>query len=290
MLSGANTPRIHSAISLGHISRGGQISNRDAASVPFQLTQDKSIIMTEKPYVIFTLRRTGGTSLTGFLTKVSHFPSSQHEPLNKDRVWGYIAQDYAKTGDAATMEAALLNVLKPRPNIKHCIEICHPAITRSLITQTAALGYKTFVLTRRDEVGRQLSLALSKVTGAWGPEQAAKIYPLIISGEKQLPPLDLVKPLRQVNHDAVALGRTLTQLRNQQVPFEWLVFEELYKGDIPIETHARNIAAQLGITIAADDPRLNNFGERGAQGSRAIEPYVVGLAKLRKALAKQIFN
>lgn len=245
--------------------------------------------MTEKPYIIFTLRRTGGTSLMSFLAAISSFPKLQHEPLNQDRIWGDISKNFAATGDEAQMAADLATRLATRPNIKHCVELCHASINRALIEATAALGYQVIVLTRKDEIGRQVSLALALSTGAWGPEQAEKIYPKIKKGDEKPAPIDKAKGLRQANHDASTLGRTLVQMRNRNIQSEWLVFEELYKGALPIETHARRIAALLGINIAAGDPSLANFTQSTGQGSREIEGFVPGLPELRTLLKAHIF-
>ena len=246
--------------------------------------------MHAKPHIILTQRRTGGTSLTAFLGEISHFPTCQHEPLNKTRIWKHIGLRYAETGDEAEMRAALAEFLEPRQNIKHCVELCHPAITRELIAQTAARDYQILVLTRRDEVSRQISVALAKLTGAWGPEDVVNIYPQILSGARKLPPLNVPEILRNLDHDMMALARTIIQMRNQGVTSHWLVFEELFKGATPIETQARHIAEQIGVNVAADDKRLARFSEQRGQGSSNIEPYVAGLEKLRQELAARIFT
>lgn len=244
--------------------------------------------MTVKPYIIFTQRRTGGTSLMSFMDAISSFPSLQHEPLNKDRVWGEITRNFIATRNEAQMVADLGAQLQSRPNIKHCVELCPEAITRALIEATAALGYQAIVLTRKDEIGRQISLALALATDAWGPEQAALIYPQIRSGKIKPAPILKADVLRLVTHDAAALARTLIQLRNRAVPNEWLIFEELYKGKVPIEIHARRIAALLGIDIAADDPRLAKFAKRTGQDSQGIEDCFPIIAELRILLKSHI--
>lgn len=240
--------------------------------------------MTERPYLILTLRRTGGTSFMGFLGAVSAFPSVQHEPFNTDRIWGKVTQDFRRTGDAAAMQAAVTACVAGRANIKHCIEIIPAALTRALIEACAAQGYAFLLLTRRNEASRLRSLLLAEATGAWGPVQAARRYPGIQSGEIMPEPVRPETVRRRIATDASALGQTLVLLRNRQIAWDWLVFEELYAPDGQVAERARAIAAGLGITVAADDPRLQAFAERDGQGSAAIEPFVPGFAAIRALL------
>ncbi len=242
--------------------------------------------MTEKPWIILTLRRTGGTSLTSFLSQISGFPSLEHEPFNVDRTLGGITRAFRENGDVAAMEGAVAAALEERPNIKHCVEIIPPEITRALIETCQARGYHFMVLTRRDEARRIASLLLAQTTGAWGPAAAARIYPRIISGEVTPDPIDPKKVRARVTTDFAALGRMLSMLRNRHIDPDWLVFEELYFGDTPIEDQARAIAARLGLDIAADDERLKAFASGGGQKSASIAGHVQGYEEAVKLLAE----
>jgi hypothetical protein len=250
----------------------------------------------ERPYLILTLRRTGGTSFMAFLAAVSAFPSVQHEPFNPDRIWGAVAQDFRRTGDGAAMRAAVAACLEARPNIKHCVEIVPAALTRALIEAAAAQGYAFILLTRRDEAGRLRSLFLAQATGAWGPAQAAERYPRIRSGEIVPDPVRADVVQRRVATDATALGQVLVVLRNRRLSWDWVVFEELYAPGTPgpggdgdpepggIAGRARALAARLGIAVGPDDPRLRAFAERPGQDSAAIEPFVPGFDRIRALL------
>ncbi len=230
--------------------------------------------MTERPWLILTLRRTGGTSLTSFLASVSSFPSIEHEPFNKARTLGHITQDFRQTGDAEVMRASIVDALAKRPNIKHCVEILPLELTRTLIDVCMEKGYRFIVLTRRDEARRLASLFLAQSTGAWGPVDAARIYPEIIKGDMVPKPIDLSKIEGRVRTDYYSMGRTLSLLRNRRIEHPWYLFEELYFGDIPIEKQALAIAADLGVTISEVDPRLQAFARRDGQKSSEIAQYV----------------
>ena len=230
--------------------------------------------MSERPYLILTLRRTGGTSLMSFLARVSSFPPLQHEPLNADRVWGPLTKAFRKTGDAAALEAALAQRLERRPNIKHCFEFLPYRITLALIEACAARDYAIFLLTRRDEASRLRSLVVAQATGAWGTQQAAEIYPRILAGEKSLAAVDLEAVRKRAAADAAALGMVLRFLRHRRIAHDWLLFEEIYARDGGIEARACEIATRIGLAVAADDPRLEAFAERAGQGSADILPFL----------------
>lgn len=246
-----------------------------------------TISVTKRPYIILTFRRTGGTSLMSFMAQVSAFGMAPHEPFNNERVWGHITRAFKETGDVAAMEAAVRDGLKDTPNIKHCFEIIPQEITRFLIEETQRLGYRTYLLTRRDEPGRIASLFTAMSTGAWGPEQAAEIYPRVISGKTVPKPVDPKQMRRRMMQDARHLGQVLAMLRHRRVDYDWLVFEELYKGETPVEDQARAIARDLGAEIGPDDPRLRLF-TRGGQGSGQVADRIKGLKQGRALCERQI--
>jgi hypothetical protein len=240
--------------------------------------------MTEKPWLILTLRRTGGTSLTAFLSDISKFKTVEHEPFNSDRIFGPITTRFRQDGDLDAAEAAIREKLADRPNIKHCVEIIPTDITRILIDVCNGLGYKFIFLTRRDEGRRLASLFLAIATGAWGPKAAEEIYPKIMSGEVKPEPIDLKRVENRMRSDFYSIGRTLSLLRNRQIDYPWYLFEELYFGDTPIEEQAIAIAAGLGLEIDATDERLQAFAGQGGQKSSEIAPFVENYEEAVKRL------
>lgn len=240
--------------------------------------------MDEAPWLILTLRRTGGTSFTTFLSEVSSFQTIEHEPFNMDRMLGYVTKGFRDTQDLEAASTAMRAALAGRPNIKHCFEIVPMEITRLLIDEAQRLGYKIFLLTRQNEDKRLASLFLAISTGAWGPEQAAQIYPQIISGDFKPAPIDPRIVRNRAHLDARLLGNVLCLLRNRQVRYHWLLFEELYFGDTPLEEQVLEVSQQLGITVAADDPRLTKVSKSSGQKSASIASFVENYAEALKVL------
>ncbi|MTH80097.1 hypothetical protein [Paracoccus aestuariivivens] len=245
---------------------------------------ERGNVANERPWLILTLRRTGGTSLTTFLSTISTFPRIEHEPFNSERIFGGITRAFQETSDIERMTAEVRTALERRPNIKHCVEVVPLEITRAIIDTCHALGYHFIVLTRRDESRRLGSLLLAQATGAWGPKEAKEIYPQIISGAVKPAPIPLDKVRGRVTQDYYSIGRTLSLLRNRRIDPSWYLFEELYFGDESIATQARTIAANLGVDISMDDPRLQAFAQNESQRSSSIGPYIPNFDKAEALL------
>ncbi len=229
--------------------------------------------MVEKPWLILTLRRTGGTSLTGFLAKVSRFRTIEHEPFNRDRRLAHVTA-LCRDQDPKPLMQGMCDALRDRPNIKHCFEFLPIALTMALITQADRQGYGIMLLTRRDEAKRQLSLAVAMATGAWGPDAAARIYPAIEAGEITPPGIDLGALKARVRQDYSALGQVLALLRARRIAHDWLLFEELYNRPEALPDTLLAIASGLGVQVAPDDPRLEGLAGQRGQDSARIAPRI----------------
>lgn len=227
-----------------------------------------------RPTLTLTLRRTGGTSLQNFLAQVSPFRTVEHEPFNPGRLWGHVVKKFQEDKDLSALEASIDSLLQQKVNIKHCIEVPPPQVTKTLIKCAKKHGYFFIVLTRSNSIRRLRSLFLAFSTGAWGPEQEAERYPAILSGEIVPVPIDLDMVRRQYWSDQLVLGRVIAQLRYQQIDYEWLVFEEVYQGEEPVSVHAKKLATQIGMDVSAEGAKLDKLTERGKQSSFQIEGFI----------------
>jgi len=120
------------------------------------------------PFIIWTLRRAGGTNLASLLFQKSSFPTVEHEPFNGDRQFGDITKNWQNYKDKENLYKALDNVLKHKPNIKHCFEIIPSEINSALLEVSEKYGYKHLFLFREYPINRLLSLNYAKQTGIWG--------------------------------------------------------------------------------------------------------------------------
>lgn len=180
------------------------------------------------PYIIWTMRRTGGTTLGTLLSTLSEHAGIQHEPFNDDRMFGHISRAHAQSGDSEALRQTLRKALKRRPLIKHCYELTSTDFNRTFLRITTELGYRHIILDRRSETDRIVSLELAQLTGAWGGADAQKIYPEIEAGEVTLAPLNLERSLRQMRlcHSRRRALEQMTRVA-RVAPFA-VFFEDVY--------------------------------------------------------------
>ncbi|AXC49938.1 hypothetical protein DRW48_09740 [Paracoccus suum] len=240
------------------------------------------------PFIIWTMRRTGGTTLTNLLMAFSDRPKLEHEPFNFDRELGPIARNFSATKDVPTLKAQLREVLAAGPSIKHCYELASTDFNRILMQLTNKLGYRHIVLTRNDEAGRLLSLELAKITGVWGKHGATDRYQAVNDGKVQLPPLDVELLLghqracrrmtREVEANFTRLG--ISPIR--------IAFEDIYADPEAGRERVRALCAAL--EIVPDDAEdfetqlMIALREKG-QNTAAIYAAVPNLAEAREAVA-----
>lgn len=129
-----------------------------------------------KPFFIWTMRRTGGTTLTDLLMKLSEYPKIQHEPFNQDRIFGWVSTAWYEHRDVERTRRDLNEVLKDNPLIKHCFEIHGPKFNKLLLEVLRERGCRQMLLLRDDEVSRIMSLQLAQATGVWGKMGSEKGY------------------------------------------------------------------------------------------------------------------
>lgn len=146
------------------------------------------------------MRRTGGTTLATLLATLSGHPSVPHEPFNPERIFGAVTRGWHNHHDKARLRAAIIEVLTPRPVIKHCYEILAPQVNRTLMEASTKLGYRHVILDRNAEADRILSLELAKSTGAWGGKTTKQIYHQIETGEHSLNPIDIPHALHHLQY------------------------------------------------------------------------------------------
>lgn len=197
--------------------------------------------------MIWTMRRTGGTTLASLLSTLSEHTGVQHEPFNNERMYGHISAAFAQTADAAQLRLDLRECLAKRPVIKHCYELMSHAFNEVLLEVTAELGYRHIILDRRNETDRIVSLELAYLTGAWGGDAAKKIYPAIEAGEVLLEPLNMQRAQHQMRlchtrRQELAQKMAVAQI----VPFV-VYFEDVYSDPQAGRALIARLLAFLGI-------------------------------------------
>lgn len=240
------------------------------------------------PFIIWTMRRTGGTTFAGLMTELSEHPGTQHEPFNIDRKFGHVVQTWNDTQDVERLMADLDMVLKDRPLIKHCYELIPEMVNLALIRATTRKGYRHIVLDRGSEVDRIISLELAKVTGAWGADSAAAIYAEIEDGTKTLDPID-IDAARKHLITCANLRQWLAGVFDLSKHTPLLVyFEELYTSFEDGKRVVEEILSCLDINPGdhADyEAKLIEALTESSQKSQSIAHAVPNMDELRDALS-----
>lgn len=180
-----------------------------------------------KPFFIWTLRRTGGTSLTTLLAEISEYPKIDDEPFNEDRVLNYIVQDFKSGNDIAN---ELSRVFSSTPNVKYCYEPYNEEFNSLIVNVASNQNYKHIILTREDEVSRIMSLFLAQQTNVWGAKNLKK-YKAIKAGEESLCPFNIDKMLNQYKHDRKITNDIKEMLTKKNKQYKVVSFEDIYTGN-----------------------------------------------------------
>ena len=245
------------------------------------------------PFIIWTLQRTGGTSLTDLLMDLSEHRRAEHEPFNWDkkqpRQFWPIAQGWNRTRDAAALARALDEVFAQRFLVKHCYELHDPGFNEHLLRAAVRAGYRQLHLLRRDEGARVISKFVAKVNGAWFKEYAAEIFAQVRDTKRRLRPLpvaDIVEYYRTSKLRSDEVGRWLAEFGAE---YELLYYEDLYVGG-----RAARLARLAGLLAFLDLPAdtIDRHRERiddkifgGGQDTGSVLAHIPNLALVCEALA-----
>lgn len=234
--------------------------------------------MMSKPFFIWTMRRTGGTSITGLLMHMSEYNTIEHEPFNPPRLFGNIIKDFRSGKDHKLIADEIDNALASKPLIKHCYEVFGEEFNGLIIDAALKQDYKHLFLKREDEVSRIISLFLAMQTSVWGLGKQKQIYGDIFSGKLKLKPFNIdrmIKHTKECNSMTSLIQKNL--IENGQ-EFKVVSFEELYIGDRNVRMKKLNDIfsfIELDNNVVAINQELietNIFNK--SQNSQSILEYV----------------
>ncbi len=183
-----------------------------------------------KPFIIWTMRRTGGTSLTTLLTDISEYNGIQHEPFNQDRVLGGFIKKFRAGVPIDEIEEGIRKVFLDKPLIKHCYELFGKEFNKLIVDTACEQEYKHIFLRREDEVSRIVSLFLAQQTSVWGPEQKREKYQNIISGKEALQPFNIEKMVEHYKWCNTITHYIQNILEENAQEYKVISFENFYTG------------------------------------------------------------
>lgn len=238
-----------------------------------------------RPFVIWTLQRTGGTNLTKHLSQRSPFKPVQQEPFNKPRIYGEITKAWLADRNAEALRAAVTEVCARHELIKHCVEMVPLEVSRALAECASAAGYRHMFLYRRDPLGRILSKEYAQRTKVWGPSHIAKAEN---DAEAFVTPLDVAQLLKEETRNVDWLNRVWKLLHAHKAPVTTIAYEDLYGPDADLA--ARALARLLdGLALSQgpekDAAMLADLRGTGDQNTRDRYARFQGQEALRDGLA-----
>ncbi|HEU0223726.1 MAG TPA: hypothetical protein VFR34_16155 [Paracoccaceae bacterium] len=237
-----------------------------------------------RPILIWTFRRSGGTSLARLLFAHAATPHWQDEALNPDRELGAVTRAFRETGDAAALEAALATSMVAGKSLKHCLDTVPFPVSSRLLR--AAGGHAHMLLLRLGEADRLISLALAQQTGAWGRAEASGLQERLRSGALRLAPLERKTIREQGTRDAATLGRFLRLAFARRLPLATVFFEDLFTGEAAARIAAyRGLAESLGLDLEGlPEAVLKRHLFDAAQESPAIADFVPNIDEIRRVI------
>jgi hypothetical protein len=244
----------------------------------------------DAPVIIWTFRRTGGTSLKTILFWLSTRASWQDEAFNRDRELGSITKAYEESGDLDQLSIAVGEIVGQNKNLKHCVETVPHEITSRLLRLAEVNGYKHIVLLRRNEEDRQISLALALITKAWGPSEAAEIYQRISNGTLQLEPINLGWMQKHIDRDAIALGKLIRLFAVHDISYRVVFFEDLYTGPFARRSEfLKSVISWIGLRRASTvgDEAFKSVLMERSQKTDSILSFVPNLDEVRGLIRRQ---
>jgi len=242
------------------------------------------------PFIIWTMRRTGGTSFANILENITEY-KIQHEPFNWDRIFGFIAKNFQNDLlNYDDLQADLQqHCIDKRVCIKHCYEVSGEVLNEALIDVFAQNNYKHIFLLRRDEFSRLLSLYTAIHTDVWGKHGSEGIYAQYLKGEKKLPEYDIadMKKHLQLCHKKTNVLKQ--KMRDRNIKFLNIYYEDLYVGSFEErQQFLRKICDYLKIPEQTFNDKTESYKYqlmKAKQKSNALYDLIPNLKAIEASLA-----
>lgn len=240
---------------------------------------------TDRPFIIWTLQRTGGTNLTKHLAKRTTFKPIHAEPFNKPRIYGEVSKAWLANRDPAALRTSIAEVLAKNECIKQCVDMVPLEVSRILAELSAAADWRHMFLFRREPLGRILSKVYAERTKVWGPSHVDKVEN---DAEAFVEPLNVEQLLKEETRNVDWLNRVWKELKAVKAPVVTLAYEDLYGPDTELAAKAlTNLLQMLGLSrdSQSDAAMLADLRGTGDQKTRDRYARFQGREALLEGLA-----
>jgi hypothetical protein len=239
-----------------------------------------------RPFIIWTLQRTGGTNLTSHLIRRSPFRSSQHEPFNRKREFGHITRRWMKGKNAQDLACEMEQICARNLCIKHCVEQVPLEVSRALAAASVKADYGQLFLYRRHGLRRLLSVEYARRTGVWGRGHLDKAEQDEIAFRKPLDVEQLAIHEERCNFLLSDVWKLLYRLGQKPCA---LAYEDIYETDDATALQNLRIGLDaLGLSRGekSDSRLVQQLRNRGHQGTRDRYSRFSGIDELDRRLEK----
>jgi hypothetical protein len=245
-----------------------------------------------KPFMIWTMQRTGGTALTELLMQMSEHRPTEHEPFNwarkNPRQFWPVADAWNKTKDAQALAGSLDAIFAQNYLIKHCYELLSVSFNEQLMLALAKTYYRHILLLRRDEAGRLFSKFIAEAQGTWFRDYARRVFADIADGQRALDPLPVDEIVAHYKHCRRMTELVVGWLSELGPECKRIYYEDLYTGGRrQREKNLHELFDFLGFTTA-DVARYENIIAakifHGGQDTKSIAGFVPNLKMVMTAL------
>jgi hypothetical protein len=245
--------------------------------------------ITLRPVVMWTLRRTGGTSLMTLMTKASGLPCWEHEPFNIERTHGSVTKAWNSTNDLDVLRTSIEQIISQEKSIKHCVELVPFPVNDELFRATVRFGYQHLILLRKDEIARIQSLLLARVTDAWGPEKAKQIYSTLSPEKIDLRKINLDSAVNQTMRDWASMGQIFILHAIHKIQPNVVFFEDIFTGNYDDRVlRANTVFSALGYDLkSAKNEDVEKYIGNNSQNSESVYSQLEGLREIVERVRKR---
>ncbi len=222
----------------------------------------------ERPFIIWTLRRTGGTNLANALFGASSYKNAYHEPFNIDRKFNFVQNNWKASQDPEQLLLDVQQAFTGLPLIKHCLEVCPMPVNMAIMAEAARKGYKHLFLYREGAQERLLSLNFAQLTNVWGKEQVPEggisddVY------KSEIPVESIIKHELNCRKSLASMYELLLKREQkvEEVSFEELYVQEKNSSKAKLDKIVDFLKLEKGYFSSEV---VNNILMRGSQGTKS---------------------
>lgn len=260
-----------------------------------------------RPFIIWTLQRTGGTNLARRLFEASGLPGTDgkrlttgtfldsvvdawklHEPFNYGsdaRPFGFASEAWVECGDREKLDHATEAVCALGMPIKHCVEMVPAEVTESLVKASLRHGYRHVFLYRRNPLNRLLSMEFARRSGVWGAHLKGSAVPDNVVFSKPLNVEGLAEHERQCSEKLMLTWQLLESGGSRPLP---MAYEDIYQSAevAQVESRLAHLLQFLGMELGAAGSAafIEGIMGSGDQGTRDRYSAFAGIPELEAAL------